>query len=111
MSDIDDLERSVTNLKAARDQSIVPLLRRIHPRYVIWCLMLALFALIGAIGRYYAGRLDAVEVKDTQQHEEFRAYQKTQNGHLHQIDLRLERIESGQQYQREMIEKIDKRLK
>jgi hypothetical protein len=56
---------------AKRDQGIVALLRGIHPRHVIWLLMISLFSLIAFVGKQYNTRLETLE-----------NYKKEQNGHL-----------------------------
>jgi len=72
--------------------SVVDLLKKIHPRTVIWFLLTAIFCLIAFVGKHYDTRLGALE-----------EYKKEQNGHLRQIDIRLERIDTSLQHIKEKV--------
>lgn len=90
--------------------TIVAILRKINTRHIIAFLLAALFSLIAFVGKQYAGRLDALEGVDKSQQQDFDRYRKEQNGHLHSIDVRLERMETEQKFTRQALEKIDRKL-
>jgi cell division protein FtsB len=48
--------------------------RKVHPRHVIWILLVALIGLLAFIGKHYDSRLHAVE-----------DHIETQNGHLQNL--------------------------
>lgn len=52
-------------------RGLLVILKYIHPRHVIWVLLVALMALLAFIGKEYDKRLEAVEI-----------HKKEQNGHL-----------------------------
>lgn len=76
------------------------LLKKIHQRHVIWFLLVALFSLIAFVGKQYNTRLEGLE-----------EYKGIQNGHLHQIDLRLEKIDTKQQGMVEDLKDIKESLR
>lgn len=65
-------------------EGLVGIFRKIHPRHVIWGLLVALFTLVAFVGKQYHNRLEALE-----------GYKKEQNGHLRHIDVRLEKIDTN----------------
>lgn len=74
---------------------MLEILKRVHPRHVIWFLLVALFTLIAFVGKQYNTRLEGLE-----------EYKSIQNGHLGQIDVRLERIDTSQQHMAEDMKEL-----
>ena len=75
----DELSRASTRLSPVRDDGFLGILRKVHPRHVIWGLLVAIFCLLAFIGKKYDTRLEGLE-----------QYRREQNGKLHAIDLKLE---------------------
>ena len=59
-----------------RHEGMAGILRKVHPRHVIWFLMTALFAVILFVGAIYDNRLIAVE-----------SHIEIQNGTLHRMEV------------------------
>jgi hypothetical protein len=57
------------------NNGMIGVLRKIHPRHVIWVLFVTLIATLLFVGRGYSQRLEAVE-----------AWKQEQNGHLQELD-------------------------
>ena len=94
----------------SNSEGLTGILRKIHPRHIIWFLLLALGALVGAQGRSYIARLDSLEDRHDKEKQTFEEYRKVQNGHLHSIDVHLEAVRGEQRTQREIITRIEKKL-
>lgn len=75
-------------------EGVTGMLRKVHPRQIIWGLLVALIGLVGFIGKQYDGRLEALE-----------AYKVEQNGHLKKIDTRLEVMDTNVQWIRYTLER------
>ena len=55
--------------------------KRVHPRHVIWFLLVAIFGMLAWVGNSYADRMDAVE-----------DWKREQNGHLRDISSEMRHI-------------------
>lgn len=103
--------------KRKPDSGVIPMIRRIHPRHVIWALFVGLCAILGVQGKQYISRLEAIEAADRGQDDRFQVYQKTQNGHLHSIDLQLTEMKTEQRFMKEeqrnmrsVLERIERKI-
>ena len=75
----DELSKASTRLSQARDNGLLDIIKKVHPRHVIWALLMAIFCLLAFIGKKYDTRLEGLE-----------QHRQEQNGRLHSIDLKLE---------------------
>lgn len=64
-----------------RDTGMVGVVRKVHPRHVIWFLMTALIAVILFVGSEYRSRVEALE-----------DHKKEQNGHLREISSDMKHV-------------------
>jgi hypothetical protein len=83
-------------------RGLIPMLRKIHARHVIWVLFMALISVLLFVGNDYSKRLEATE-----------EWVNEQNGHLKKIDAdqksvidMLDEIRIEQKEQRKLNEKI-----
>lgn len=67
------------------DEGMLGILRKIHPRHVIWALLVMLTAVIGFVGKKYGNAIDGSEKRV----EALEKYKIEQNGHLKDIDQTL----------------------
>lgn len=79
------------------DSGLLGVLRKVPVHVALWFLLTSLVAVLiyfgGAVAKTYESR-----VGDLEKHK------KDQNGHLHNLDLRMERIETNVQWIKEKLE-------
>lgn len=73
---------------------MLDILRKIHPRQIIWGLLVALFTLIAWVGKHYDTRLQALE-----------QYKKEQNGRLRSLDGDMREVKTDVKWIREALER------
>lgn len=83
-----------TGSTTRKEQSAADVLKYIPVRAVLWVLIVGLIATTGYIGRGMIGRLDSLE-----------SWKNAQNGHLKEIDRRLENVNVNVEWIKKTLEK------
>ena len=74
------------------DDGLSGIWRKIHPRQVIWVLLVGLIGVTGLVGSTYKERLENTEAGLKRQEGEFIGWRREQNGHLRDIDSSMRHI-------------------